>query len=189
VVAKLLPQLLLGLGLDEVGRRCAGALPLLLRVCHEATRSREGGARPRGPNAVSRPPPSAAPPSSLTTRAPVEGSGADAGRLTHWSQPGGGTSSSGISTTAAWLSSVRAGVGGTDSVVTATVMAANGAATACCDSATAAALHGPSLTAVVVLPAAHGALDEHRLVGTTTSDLNTFAGARGEGTVGASLRT
>jgi hypothetical protein len=32
VVAKLLPQLLLSLGLDKVGRRRAGALPLLLRM-------------------------------------------------------------------------------------------------------------------------------------------------------------
>jgi hypothetical protein len=35
VVAKLL----LGLGLDEVGRRCTGALPLLLRMLRGATRS------------------------------------------------------------------------------------------------------------------------------------------------------
>jgi hypothetical protein len=39
-----------------------------------------------------------------------------------------------------------------------------------------------------MLPAARGALDERRLVGTTASDLNTLAGARG-GTVGATLRT
>jgi hypothetical protein len=67
------------------------------------------------------------------------------------------------------------------------VMAADGAATACCDSAAAAALRGPSLAAVVVLPAARGALDERRLVGTAASDLNTLAGVRG-GTVGATLR-
>jgi hypothetical protein len=34
VVAELLPQRLLGLGLIEVGRRCAGVLPLLLRARH-----------------------------------------------------------------------------------------------------------------------------------------------------------
>jgi hypothetical protein len=56
--------------------------------------------------------PSVAPPSPLTTSAPVGGSGASAGRLTHWSQPGGGTSSSGISTTAARLSSIGDGAGG-----------------------------------------------------------------------------
>jgi hypothetical protein len=70
--------------------------------------------------------PSAVPSSSLTTSAPVGGSGAGAGRLTHWSQPGGRTSSSGISTTAAWLSSIGAGAGGTDGAVTAMVMAADG---------------------------------------------------------------
>jgi hypothetical protein len=66
-------------------------------------------------------------------------------------------------------------------------MAADGAATACCDSTATAALCGPSLTAVVVLPAARSALDERRLVGTVASDLNTLAGAGGGGTVGATL--
>jgi hypothetical protein len=112
-------------------------------------------------------------------RAPVEGSGADAGRLTHWSQPGGGTSSSGISTAAAWLSSIGAGAGGTDDAMTAVVMAADGAATACCDFVVAAALRGPSLVAVAVLLAARDALDERRPEGTAASDLYTFAGARG----------
>jgi hypothetical protein len=129
MVTKLLPQLLLGLGLDEVGRRCAGALPLLLRMCRGATRSWEGGARRQGLGAISWAPQcSAAPPSSLTTSTPVGGSGAGAGRLTHWSQPGGGTSSSGTSTIAAWLSSIGAGSGGTDGAVTVVVMAADGAA-------------------------------------------------------------
>jgi hypothetical protein len=58
-------------------------------------------------------------------------------------------------------------------------MVADRAATACCGSTTAAALRGPSLAAVAVLPAARGALDECRLVGTAASDLNTLAGARG----------
>jgi hypothetical protein len=71
--------------------------------------------------------------------------------------------------------------------MTSSVMAADRAATACCDSAAAAALRGPSLAAVTVLPAARGALDERFLVGTAVSDLNTLAGARG-GTVGATLR-
>jgi hypothetical protein len=108
--------------------------------------------------------------------------------LTHWSQPGGETSSSGISTTAAWLSSIGAGAGGTDGAITAVVIAADGTATACCDSAAAAAPRGPLLATVAVLPAACSALDECRLVGTAASDLSTLAGARG-GTVGATLRT
>jgi hypothetical protein len=62
---------------------------------------------------------------------PRWGLGGWRGRLTHWSQPGGGTSSSGISSTAARLSSVGAGAGGTNGVVTAVVAAADGAATAC----------------------------------------------------------
>jgi hypothetical protein len=72
--------------------------------------------------------------------------------------------------------------------MTTVVMTADGVATTCCDSAAAAGLRGPSLAVVAVLPAARGALDERRLVGTAASDLNTLAGARG-GTVGATLRT
>jgi hypothetical protein len=41
VVAKLLPQCLLGLGTDEVGRRRVGVLPLRLRTRRGAIRSRE----------------------------------------------------------------------------------------------------------------------------------------------------
>jgi hypothetical protein len=55
------------------------------------------------------------------------------------------------------------------------------AVTACCDPTAAAALRGPSPAAVAVLPAAHDALDERRLVGTAASDLNTLVGARGHG--------
>jgi hypothetical protein len=43
VVAEQLPQLLLGLSLDEVGRQCVGALPLRMR--RRATRSWEGDVR------------------------------------------------------------------------------------------------------------------------------------------------
>jgi hypothetical protein len=53
------------------------------------------------------------------------------------------------------------------------------AVTACCDSAAAAVPHEPSLAAVAVLPAARDALDEHRLVGTAASDLNTLQGQGG----------
>jgi hypothetical protein len=56
----------------------------------------------------------------------------------------------------------------------------------CCGPATAAAPRESSLAAVVVLTVARDALDEHRLVGTTASDLSTLAGARG-GTVDATM--
>jgi hypothetical protein len=58
-------------------------------------------------------------------------------------------------------------------------MAADGAATACCGSTAAAALRGPSLATVAMLPAARGALDECRVMGTAASNLNILAGARG----------
>jgi hypothetical protein len=58
----------------------------------------------------------------------------------------------------------------------------------CCGPATASVPRESSLAAVVVLAAAHDALDERRLVGTAASDLSTLAGASG-GTVGATLRT
>jgi hypothetical protein len=58
-------------------------------------------------------------------------------------------------------------------------MAADRAATTCCGSTVAAALRGPSLTAVAALPVARGTLDERRLMGTAASDLNTLAGVRG----------
>jgi hypothetical protein len=53
------------------------------------------------------------------------------------------------------------------------------AVVACCGSEAAATPREPSLAAVAMLPAARDTLDEHRLVGTTASDLNTMAGARG----------
>jgi hypothetical protein len=56
VVAKLLPQLLLSLGLDEVGRRCAGALPLLLWMRRGATRSWKGGCDDEAPAPSAGPP-------------------------------------------------------------------------------------------------------------------------------------
>jgi hypothetical protein len=75
VIMELLPQPLLRLSLDELGRRRADTLPLLLRTYRGAARSWESNARRRGP--------SAAPSSSLTTSATAEASGADAGRLAH----------------------------------------------------------------------------------------------------------
>jgi hypothetical protein len=93
--------------------------------------------------------PSVAPTSPRATRAPSEASGADTGTLTHWSQPGGGmSSSSGISTTTAHGLSAAAGtskVGGaaTATTVVATVVDAadcgSTSAVGCCGSATATA--------------------------------------------------
>jgi hypothetical protein len=93
VITKLLPEPLLRLGLDEVGRRGVDMLLLLLQVRRESSARRRGSAPSTGCL-------SAASTSPRATRAPAEASGADAGGLAHWSQPGGGTSSSsGISTT------------------------------------------------------------------------------------------
>jgi hypothetical protein len=99
VVAKLLTHLLLSLSLGKVSQRCARALPLLLLMRREAAEAGRA-ARDNEASAPSAGRPSTVPPSSLTTSAPVGGSGAGMGRLTHWSQLGGETSSSGISTTA-----------------------------------------------------------------------------------------
>jgi hypothetical protein len=68
-------------------------------------------------------------------------------------------------------------------VVTAVV-----AAVTCCGSVAAATLRGASLVAVAVLPVTRGALDERRLVGMDASALSALAGARGGGTIGASLQ-
>jgi hypothetical protein len=108
-------------------------------------------------------------------------SGAGAGRFTHWSHLGGGTSSSGISTSTARLSSTGAGAGGIDGAVTAMVMATVRVATTCCGSTAAAVMHGSSPVAVAAFPAARGALDERHLVGTDASALSAFAGAGGDG--------
>jgi hypothetical protein len=120
-------------------------------------------------------------PSSLITSTPTGGSGASAGRYSHWPHPGGGASSSGISTTVAWLppAGAGAGVGKTDGVVIAGVMTAIVAVATCCGSAATATLRGGSLVIVVVPPVTLGALDERHLVGTDASDLSTLADARG----------
>jgi hypothetical protein len=52
VITELLPQPLLCLSLDEVGRRRVGTLPPLLRTYHGAARSWESSARRRGPGDV-----------------------------------------------------------------------------------------------------------------------------------------
>jgi secreted protein with Ig-like and vWFA domain len=103
------------------------------------------------------------------------------------SHPGGGVSSSGTSTTTAWMPLIGVGAGEIDGTVTAVVMTAVAAATTYCGSAAAAALREGSLVTVAVLPVTRGALDERRLVGMDVSALSAFAGARG-GTVGATLR-
>jgi hypothetical protein len=115
------------------------------------------------------------------------GSGASVGQFSHWPHPGGGVSSSGMSTTAARPPAVGAGAGGTIVTVVATAVAAATAAASCCDPvATAMPRGGSPVTAA--LPAAHGPIDERRLVGTDASDLSALAGARA-GTAGATLRT
>jgi hypothetical protein len=99
MVAELLPQRLLGLGTREVSQRCVDALPLLLRMRRGAARSWKSGARRRGLGTVRWVPRRHA--AVLPHHEyPIGVSGAEMGWLTHWSHPGGGTSSSGISTTA-----------------------------------------------------------------------------------------
>jgi hypothetical protein len=72
-------------------------------------------------------------------------------------------------------------------VAVAVVVAAAAAVASCCGPVATTALRGGSLV-VTALPAAHGALDERRLVGTDASDLSALAGVRA-GTDGATLRT
>jgi hypothetical protein len=82
VVVKLLPQLLLGLGLDEVG----GGMPahsLSYSGCAREPPEDGRAARDDEASVPSAGHPSTAPPSPLTTSAPVGGSGAGAGMLTH----------------------------------------------------------------------------------------------------------
>jgi hypothetical protein len=78
-----------------------------------------------------------------------------------------------------------AGAGDADVVVVAAAVAA--AAASCCDHA-ATVVECRDLSIASVPPAARGALDERRLVGTDVSDLSTLACARA-GTVGVTLRT
>jgi hypothetical protein len=73
------------------------------------------------------------------------------GRLAHWSHPGGGKSSSGISTTAARELPAGAGAGKVDRVVTAIVVIATAVVAAWCTSAAVAACCAS--TAVVVCDA------------------------------------
>jgi hypothetical protein len=92
VITELLPQLLLLLGVDKVGGRLVNAL--LSRSKGPAQEDEASASCPR--------PPATMWPSHHLTSAPAWGSGAGMGRFTHWSHPGGGTSSSGISTAIAW---------------------------------------------------------------------------------------
>jgi hypothetical protein len=101
--------------------------------------------------------------------------------------PGGGASSLGISTTAAWSPAVRASAGDADvTAVAAAVAAATNAASCCGPVATTVARGGSPVAAL--LPATRGALDDCRLIGTDMSDLSALAGARA-GTTDAILRT
>jgi hypothetical protein len=204
VITELLAEPLLRLGLDKVGRWRAGVS--LLRMRHRPSERR------RGPVAV-RWAPQCCADVARATSAPAEASGADTGGLAHWSQPSGGTSSSGISTTTALGLPAAAGAGEVGGATAATPVIAAVTGAACCGSTAVAGCRGSAtaaaccasaatrsgsvasaaprespLAAVAVLAAAHDALDERRLVGTAASDLSTLAGARG-GTVGATLRT
>jgi hypothetical protein len=125
-------------------------------------------------------------PSSRITSTHAAGSGVGAGQLSHWPHPGGGASSSGISTTVARSPAVGTGTGGTaDAAVAAAVTTAVAVAT-CRDPVATDVPRGGSLVAAA-LHAAHGALDERLLMGTNASDLSTLAGARA-GTFGTTLR-
>jgi hypothetical protein len=125
-----------------VGRRGAGMLPPLLQA------RRGSRARRRGPDAVRRAPLRCAS-IALGHERSRRGLGAGTGALTHWSQPGGRTSSSsGISTTATLGLPAAAGAGEVGGAATATAVAAAVADAAscgstvvagCCSSATAAA--------------------------------------------------
>jgi hypothetical protein len=89
VVAELLPQRLLGLGLAEVGQRRARALPLRLWTRRGAV----WGGRAACDNEASTPCVGCrdiTQPSSLITSTPAVGSRAGAGQFAHWPHLGGG---------------------------------------------------------------------------------------------------
>jgi hypothetical protein len=94
---------------------------------------------------------------------------------------------SGISTTAARSPAAEAGAGGTDDAAVVAVVTATVATASCRDPTATTVPRGGSVVAAA-LPAARGALDEHRLMGTDASDLSASAGVRA-GTVGTTLRT
>jgi hypothetical protein len=82
---------------------------------------------------------------------------------------------------------VRAAVGNVDVAAVAAVVSAVADAASCCGPVATAVARGGSPVAAA-LPAARGALDDRRLVGTDVSNLRALAGARA-GTTGATLRT
>jgi hypothetical protein len=94
-------------------------------------------------------------------------------QFSHWPHPGGGALSSGISTTTARSPAVGTGAGGTADVAVAAAVAA----ASCRDPVATTVPRGGSLVAAA-LPAARGAFDKRRLVGTDASDLSPLAGAR-----------
>jgi hypothetical protein len=97
MVPKLLPERLLGLGLVEVGWQRAGLLRLPL--CVTVPSGAGGPARDDEASALCVGCRGNMQPSSRITNTPITGSGAGAGQFSHWPHPGGGASSSGISTT------------------------------------------------------------------------------------------
>jgi hypothetical protein len=110
------------------------------------------------------------------------GSGADAGQVPHWPHPGGGASSSVMSTTA-WSPAVGTSAG--DAITSA--VATTAAASSYCNPVTIAVSRSGSPVAAA-LAAAHATLDERRLVSTGTPDMSALTGAR-VGTIGVTLRT
>jgi hypothetical protein len=81
------------------------------------------------------------------------------------------------STTAAQSPAVGASAGDADITAVAAAVAVAAATTSCCGSVATVVPRGGS-PVILALPAACGALDEHRLVGTSASDLSALAGAR-----------
>jgi hypothetical protein len=125
-------------------------------------------------------------PSARTTNTPATGSGAGAGRFSHWTHPGGGVSSSGMSTTAAQSPAVGADAGGAGIVAVTTAVAATANPAFCCGPVAMAVGRGGPPVATVP-PAARGTLDERRLIGTDVTDLSALAGVRA-GTDDVTLR-
>jgi hypothetical protein len=91
MITELLPQLLLLLGVGEVG---GGSSTRPLPEAGGPAREEEASAPCLWPLVTMWP-------SHRLTSAPAWGAGAGVGRLAHWSHPGGGASSSGISTAVA----------------------------------------------------------------------------------------
>jgi hypothetical protein len=100
---------------------------------------------------------------------------------------GCGASSSGTSTTATRSPAVGASTSDANVAAVAAAVATAAAANSCCGPVATTMPRGRSPVAAA-LPAALGALDKRRLIGTDVSDLRALAGAK-VGTIGVTLRT